>query len=86
MSLNESMSEKERAELAVWDYPVSDKYTKLWLTMKDFPRPKTTEEGIEWVKATNTTESGEKDGFALIGTPHFLYSTVLLTLLGYTVL
>ncbi|GAU96059.1 hypothetical protein RvY_07557-2 [Ramazzottius varieornatus] len=67
MSLNESMSEKERAELAVWDYPVSDKYTKLWLTMKDFPRPKTTEEGIEWVKATNTTESGEKDGFALIG-------------------
>ncbi|XP_055341715.1 ionotropic receptor 25a-like [Paramacrobiotus metropolitanus] len=67
MSLNESMSDKERAELAVWDYPVSDKYTKLWLTMKDFDKPKTYEEGVDWVKATKVLPSGEKDGFALIG-------------------
>ncbi|OQV18207.1 Glutamate receptor ionotropic, kainate 3 [Hypsibius exemplaris] len=75
MSLNESMSDKERAELAVWDYPVSDKYTKLWLTMKDFMRPKTTEEGVQWVKNTNTTTNGEKDGFALIGDSAILQYT-----------
>lgn len=31
MSLNESMSTMERAKLAVWDYPVSDKYTNVSL-------------------------------------------------------
>lgn len=30
MSLNESLTYIERAKLAVWDYPVSDKYTKMW--------------------------------------------------------
>ena len=34
MSLNDSMSEIERSKLAVWDYPVSDKYTKLWQSMR----------------------------------------------------
>ena len=29
MSLNDSLSELERSKLAVWDYPVSDKYTKV---------------------------------------------------------
>ncbi|VDM74436.1 unnamed protein product [Strongylus vulgaris] len=30
MSLNETMSPRERARLAVWDYPVSDKFTNMW--------------------------------------------------------
>ncbi|XP_041370921.1 ionotropic receptor 25a-like [Gigantopelta aegis] len=39
MSLDDTLNVVERAKLAVWDYPVSDKYTKLWETMKtsDFP-------------------------------------------------
>ncbi|RCN39163.1 hypothetical protein ANCCAN_14919 [Ancylostoma caninum] len=32
MSLNESMSPRDRARLAVWDYPVSDKFTNMWRT------------------------------------------------------
>merc|ERR550532_1525062 len=35
MSLNDSLSEVERSKLAVWDYPVSDKYTKIWQSMKE---------------------------------------------------
>ena len=31
MSLNDSLNELERSKLAVWDYPVSDKYTKVSL-------------------------------------------------------
>lgn len=34
MSLNDSLSPVERSKLAVWDYPVSDKYTKMWQAMK----------------------------------------------------
>jgi ionotropic glutamate receptor len=34
MSLNDSMDTKERAKLAVWDYPVSDKYTNIWRFMQ----------------------------------------------------
>lgn len=30
MSLSESMSEKDRARLAIWDYPLSDKFTNMW--------------------------------------------------------
>ena len=29
MSLDNTISEFERSKLAVWDYPVSDKYTKV---------------------------------------------------------
>ena len=34
MSLNDTMTELERSKLAVWDYPVSDKYTKIWQSMQ----------------------------------------------------
>ena len=37
MSLNDSLSVYERAQLAVWDYPVSDRYTKMWQTMNTRP-------------------------------------------------
>jgi hypothetical protein len=35
MSLNDSLSELERSKLAVWDYPVSDKYTKVQRVFND---------------------------------------------------
>jgi glutamate receptor, ionotropic, invertebrate len=36
MSLNDSLSHVERSKLAVWDYPVSDRYTKMWQAMQEF--------------------------------------------------
>lgn len=63
MSLDDSLNETERAKLAVWDYPVSDKYTKIWWTMQETGLPKTFEEGIEKVLASK----GPQDGFAFIG-------------------
>ncbi|OWF55104.1 ionotropic receptor 25a-like [Mizuhopecten yessoensis] len=49
MSLNDSLDAVERAKLAVWDYPVSNKYTKLWETMKGHGFSNTLEESIEQV-------------------------------------
>ncbi|GBL73770.1 Ionotropic receptor 25a [Araneus ventricosus] len=62
MSLDDSLNETERAKLAVWDYPVSDKYTKIWWTMKETGMPKTFEEGIDKVLASK----GSQEGFAFI--------------------
>lgn len=61
MSLNESMSAKERAKLAVWDYPVSDKFTNMWRYMEESKLPETSAEAIKRVLES-------KDGFAFIGT------------------
>ncbi|KAK7085043.1 hypothetical protein SK128_002474 [Halocaridina rubra] len=63
MSLNDSMSDIERAKLAVWDYPVSDKYTKMWQSMQEAGLPKTFDEALERVR--KSTSSSE--GFAYIG-------------------
>ncbi|KAI6188571.1 CRE-GLR-7 protein [Aphelenchoides besseyi] len=60
MSLNESMSTMERAKLAVWDYPVSDKYTNIWRFMQESKLPATAEEAINRVL-------NSKNGFAFIG-------------------
>ena len=38
--------EYERSKLAVWDYPVSDKYTKIWQKMKDTVWPGSMEEAL----------------------------------------
>lgn len=46
MSLNDSLTAVERSKLAVWDYPVSDKYTKMWQAMKEAGLPNTLEEAI----------------------------------------
>ncbi|XP_023316789.1 ionotropic receptor 25a [Trichogramma pretiosum] len=61
MSLNDSLSDVERAKLAVWDFPVSDKYTKMFQTMKDTGFPKNLDEALERVRAEDKTE------FAFIG-------------------
>ena len=57
MSLNDSLDAVQRAKLAVWDYPVSNKYTKLWETMNE-TFPNSLEEAISKV------QTGE---FAYIG-------------------
>ncbi|XP_063599999.1 ionotropic receptor 25a-like, partial [Penaeus indicus] len=63
MSLNDSMSDIERAKLAVWDYPVSDKYTKMWQSMQEAGLPGNFEEVLTRVR--KSTSSSE--GFAYLG-------------------
>jgi ionotropic glutamate receptor len=63
MSPNDSLSEVERAKLAVWDYPVSDKYMKMWQAMKEVKLPNTLEEAIERVKSSKSSS----EGFAYLG-------------------
>ena len=63
MSLNDSMSELERSKLAVWDYPVSDKYTKMWQSMQEAGLPDTFEDALERVRKSTSSS----DGFAFLG-------------------
>jgi ionotropic glutamate receptor len=63
MSLNDSLSDVERSKLAVWDYPVSDKYTKIWQAMKEAHFPNTLEEAVERVRASKSSS----EGFAYVG-------------------
>nr|ALR72535.1 ionotropic receptor IR6 [Colaphellus bowringi] len=63
MSLNDSLSEVERAKLAVWDYPVSDKYTKMWQAMKEAGLPNTMDEAVAKVRASKSST----EGFAFLG-------------------
>jgi ionotropic glutamate receptor len=63
MSLNDSLSDIERAKLAVWDYPVSDKYTKIWQAMKEAKFPNTLEEAVERVRKSKSSS----EGFAYVG-------------------
>ncbi|GMR60627.1 hypothetical protein PMAYCL1PPCAC_30822 [Pristionchus mayeri] len=60
MSLNESLTPRERSRLAVWDYPVSDKYTNMWRYMEESGLPDSMEDAINRVLTS-------KDGFAFIG-------------------
>lgn len=62
MSLDNTISEYERAKLAVWDYPVSDKYTKIWQNMRDTVLPPSMEEALIQVRESPSQSSG----FALI--------------------
>jgi ionotropic glutamate receptor len=62
MSLDDSTSEYERAKLAVWDYPVTDKYTKIWDGMKEASLPMSFEEALVRVRHSPSQSAG----FALI--------------------
>ena len=62
MSSENNITEYMRAKLAVWDYPVSDKYTKIWQNMKDTVLPVSMEEALIQVRESPTQSSG----FALI--------------------
>lgn len=50
MSLNDSLTPVERSKLAVWDYPVSDKYTKMWQAMKEASLPISLEDAVSRVR------------------------------------
>lgn len=60
MSLNDSLSPLERSKLAVWDYPVSDKYTKMWQAIQEAGMPNTLEEAVERVR-NSTSNTGKLD-------------------------
>jgi len=63
MSLDDTLSELERSKLAVWDYPVSDKYTKIWQSMKEAGLPPTFDDALKRVRASPTSS----EGFAFLG-------------------
>ncbi|XP_001356575.4 ionotropic receptor 25a [Drosophila pseudoobscura] len=62
LSLNDSLTPLERSKLAVWDYPVSDKYTKMWQAMQEAALPATLDEAVARVR--NSTAA---TGFAFLG-------------------
>lgn len=62
MSLNDSLTPVERSKLAVWDYPVSDKYTKMWQAMQEAGLPNSLDEAVQRVR--NSTAA---TGFAFLG-------------------
>lgn len=62
MSLNDSLSDIERAQLAVWDYPVSDKYTKMFQAMKETKFPTDLKDALSRVRRESSSTE-----FAFIG-------------------
>lgn len=62
LSLNDSLTPLERSKLAVWDYPGSDKYSKMWQAMEEAKLPSNLEEAVARVR--NSTSS---TGFAFLG-------------------
>ena len=63
MSLNDSMTVYERSKLAVWDYPVSDRYTKMWQSMKESGLPLTFKDALERVRSSPSSS----EGYAFLG-------------------
>lgn len=72
MSLNDSLSEEERSRFAIWDYPISDKYTKIWSQIQEVQMPSNLSQAIERVKASTL-----EDGFALLANANIIrYATM----------
>lgn len=74
MSLNDSLDQVERAKLAVWDYPVSDKFTNMWAAMDDSGFPVNFTEAIDRIK-----DSPDGQEFAFIGRLIYMLSNLLLS-------
>ena len=55
MSLNDETDEYERSKLAVWDYPVSDKYTKMWQSMQEAGLPEKLEDAKQRVRDSKSS-------------------------------
>ena len=75
LSLDDTISDYERAKLAVWDYPVTDKYTKIWDGMQEATLPLNFEEALERVRHSPSQSAG----FALIGEIIVIVSLASLT-------
>lgn len=69
LSLNDSLTEDERASIAVWNYPVTDRYTKIWAQMQEAMLPKDYEFAVKRVQ-----QKTEKDAkpFALISNNYLI--------------
>ncbi|CAG7815474.1 unnamed protein product [Allacma fusca] len=65
LSLDDSLSDFNRSQLAVWTYPVSDKYTKLWQSMVTNRPPHTYRDGV--TRALYVNKENPSLIFALIG-------------------
>ena len=63
MLVDNTTSEYDRAKLAVWDYPVSDKYTKMWQNMENTGLYPNISDAVQKVRESPT----KKTGHALIG-------------------
>ena len=61
--LDDTISERDRVKLVTWDYPVTDKYSKLWDRMQETTLPQSFEEGIERIRHSPSQTAG----FAMIG-------------------
>lgn len=57
MSLNDSLTPIERSKLAVWDYPISTKYTKMWRVFQETGMVMNMIEAVARIR-NSTTASG----------------------------
>ncbi|KAM7352961.1 ionotropic receptor 25a-like isoform 2-T2 [Cochliomyia hominivorax] len=62
MILNDSLTHLHRSKLAVWDYPISDKYNKMLNTMHKTKLPNNLEEAVSRVRNSTGVR-----GFAFLG-------------------
>ena len=63
-SLDDKISDEERSELAQWDFPVTDKYSRLLTDMRQStPFPLSIDQAVERVRSSQS----ESEGFAWIG-------------------
>ncbi|RWS17767.1 glutamate receptor ionotropic: kainate 2-like protein [Dinothrombium tinctorium] len=53
MALDESVDSSEREKLAIWDYPLSDKYIEIWQRMENSGFEPSFESGVRRVKESN---------------------------------
>ncbi|CAG7722783.1 unnamed protein product [Allacma fusca] len=69
MSLNDSLSDFDRSVLAVWEYPVSDKYTKIWQAILENGPPPTAEDAVVKVrsKEVDPNSDDQPEDFAWLG-------------------
>jgi len=63
IAMNESLTQNERSDLAIWDYPVSRKWTKLWDRVRSSGPPADLEEAFGRIQASPKLYKG----FAYIG-------------------
>lgn len=61
---NTSLTDLEISKMAVWEYPMSDQYTKIFTQMKMNGFPKSLNESLERLRGT---APGNDDPYALIG-------------------
>lgn len=53
MAMDDSLSTLERSKLAVWDFPISDKFTKILNAIQNADPPESLEEAVKRVRGSN---------------------------------